>query len=280
MEVAGTPRRSRPTRFSARTRARSPWTMHERRHVALDHRAGRDERALADAHELRDAREPAERDAVLDDDVPGELHAVRERRTSSRSTTSCATCAPAMKRFREPMRVIASRVPRCTVTCSRKTLSSPISSARRLAGVRGSRSLATCGSPPITANGMHDVALARASCGPATTACAREHAYPAPTTTPALDDRERPDHDVARELRARGRRLRGRVNPASPRSARAVDDAREELALRAERAVDARLAAELPHVGAVVQDRDLEIEAIARGSPGGGTSPCRCRGST
>src|SRR5262245_56241757 len=48
------------------------------------------------------------------------------------------------------------------------------------------------------------------------------------------------------------------------RSTSAVDDAREELALRAEGSIDARLAAELPDVGPVMHDRDLEIEAIPR----------------
>ena len=63
----------------------------ERRHVALDHRAGGDEGALADAHELRDAREPAEGRVVLDDHVARELHRVGERRSVDRPSTSCAT---------------------------------------------------------------------------------------------------------------------------------------------------------------------------------------------
>src|SRR5688572_7728816 len=44
----------------------------------------------------------------------------------------------------------------------------------------------------------------------------------------------------------------------------AVDDAREKLALRAERPVDARFTFELPHVRAVVDDAHLEIESISR----------------
>src|SRR5262245_8364858 len=46
-------------------------------------------------------------------------------------------------------------------------------------------------------------------------------------------------------------------------SGRAVDNRREKLALRAEGAVDARFAAELPHVGTVVDDLYVEVEAIA-----------------
>src|ERR1700687_2516371 len=43
----------------------------------------------------------------------------------------------------------------------------------------------------------------------------------------------------------------------------AVDDAREKIGARAERAVDRRLAAKLPYVRAVVGDRDFEIQPIA-----------------
>ena len=50
----------------------------ERRHVALARGQRGDEGALADADELRDAREAAEGDPVLDDHVPRELHAVGE----------------------------------------------------------------------------------------------------------------------------------------------------------------------------------------------------------
>jgi len=46
---------------------------------------------------------------------------------------------------------------------------------------------------------------------------------------------------------------------------RVIDDAREELALRAERAFDGRFAAQFPDVGAVLNHLDVEIEPVAGG---------------
>ena len=82
---------------------------------------------------------------------------------------------------------------------------------------------------------------------------------PAPMRTPASTMTERPDLDVRRRARRAGRRsavgwMRGPSALASWALAQpsAIDDAREQLALGAQRAVDARLAAQLPHVGAVM----------------------------
>src|ERR1700733_9615603 len=74
-------------------------------------------------------------------------------------------------------------------------------------------------------------------------------------------------HRVRLPHRPRARlahRLRRSDERARP-SAVAVDDAREELALRAKRTVDGRLAFELPHVRPMMDDRDLEVETIAGG---------------
>src|SRR6266542_92368 len=58
---------------------------------------------------------------------------------------------------------------------------------------------------------------------------------------------------------------RDELDPVAVRFSRsAVDDGREQLSLRAEGAVDAGFTAQLPYVGAVVHDFDVQIEPIAR----------------
>ena len=76
-----------------------PCTTTNGGHVALARRHRRDERALADADELRDAAQAPEGHPVLDDGVARELRAVGEDAAASPTVTSCATCAPTMKRL-------------------------------------------------------------------------------------------------------------------------------------------------------------------------------------
>ena len=123
MLASGTPRRRRPTTFRPRTRARSPCTTTNGGTSRSHHRAGRDERALADAHELRDAAEAAEGRPVLDDGVPRELHAVGEDAVRADDRRRARRATPTMNRLCAPIRVARPSVPPCTVTCSRKTLS-------------------------------------------------------------------------------------------------------------------------------------------------------------
>ena len=77
---------------------------------------------------LRDASEAAEGDPVLDDDVAGELNGVGDHAVRADDDV-VRDVAPAMKRL---LRADASSTRRrsstLTVTCSRNTLSSPISS--------------------------------------------------------------------------------------------------------------------------------------------------------
>src|SRR5882672_8705892 len=88
---------------------------------------------------------------------------------------------------------------------------------------------------------------------------------PGPSTTPASITAKAPIWTPAPSSAPGAIRADGWTSASVTRSRLAVDDGGEQLALGAEGAVDARLAAELPHVGAVVQHRDVEIEPIAGG---------------
>ena len=143
---------------------------------------------------------PPNVDAVLDDDVTRELHAVRRGRSREPTTQSCATCAPTMKRL-----LVADarrRVPRSRRApsrargrrCPRPPRAAPGRPSWRLA----------CGSPPTTANGW-TTHRGPSDVGPRTTACAwRTH--PSASAHARLDDRVRPDDARPRPARRADRR--------------------------------------------------------------------------
>src|SRR5580658_5412315 len=89
-----------------------------------------------------------------------------------------------------------------------------------------------------------------------------EEACSRPDGHPSADDGIRTDLDVSRELGARIDDAGGVNARCHRRLPVSIENAREELSLRAERPVYTRLSLQLPDICPVVNDRDFEVKPI------------------
>ena len=216
-----------------------------------------DEGALADADELRDARQPAERHPVLDHHVPRELHPVGQDAVRADDHV-----VRDVRADHEQVAVADARRAPLGAAVHGDVLAEDVAlaalEARRAAGVALGLRLAADDRERV-----HDVARPERR-RPAHHRVRVQHApFAAGPRPPRRSRRGRPSTSAASSARAvdDGGGVQPRAIVGSPG---AVDDAREQLGARAERAVDRRLALELPDVGAVVDDAHLEIEPVAR----------------
>ena len=169
----------KPHDSTARTRARSALHDAKRRNVALDHRARRDERAFADPDELRDARESAERDVVFDDDVPRELHRVRDHAVRADHDVVGDVSAHHEERSRADARGRVVRPP-----MHRDVLAKNIVVADVDARVARPPDFLSCGGPPSAKLG--EPRCARPSrVGPGRISACAPMRHPGPMRTPA-----------------------------------------------------------------------------------------------